>query len=222
MSEFDVIAEPRSETGKGAARRLRRAGSVPGVVYGAGQDVALIKMPRHALEKQLNNEAFFSHILRVRVGGEETQAVVKALQRDPASNFVTHLDFQRVSSTQELHIRVPLHYMNEEDCPGKKAGGVVNHLLVDVEITCLPKNLPEFIEVDLSGLELGDSLHLSDLKLPEGVTFATALDSEHDQAIVNIQHPQKIEEEEDEAGEAADESGDAAPEDDGAAKEGDA
>lgn len=201
MNQFEVLADARAETGKGAMRRMRRAGDVPGVLYGANKDVTLLKMERNRLQKQLDNEAFFSHILTVKVADEESQAVVKAMQRDPVTSFVTHLDFQRVSSTQELHMNVPLHFVNEDNCPGKRAGGVVSHLLVDVEIGCLPKDLPEYIEVDMSQMDIGDSLHLSDIKPPEGVTMmALAHDSENDPAIVSIQHPQKLDVEEEAEG----------------------
>ena len=158
----------------------------------------------------MENEAFFSHVLAVKVGGEEAQAVVKDLQRDPATSQVLHVDLQRVSSTEELHMRVPLHFINEADSPGKRHGGVISHLMVDVEIGCLPRDLPEFIEVDMSGLDVGDSLHLSDLAMPERVRLMPLVhDPENDQPVVTVQHPQKLEA-------VAEDEGEAFAEDEGA------
>lgn len=194
MNQFEVVAEPRSALGKGASRRLRRAGRVPGVLYGAGKEPVSLSMEASRIGKQMENEAFFSHILAVRVGGEEAQAVVKDLQRDPATSQILHVDLQRVSSSEELHMRVPLHFVNEADSPGKRHGGVISHLMVDVEIGCLPSDLPEFIEVDMSGLDVGDSLHLSDLVMPDRVRLMPLVhDPENDQPVVTVQHPQKLE-----------------------------
>ena len=215
MNEFELRAELREGGGKGAARRLRRDGMIPAVLYGAGKDSVPIKLDSNTVHKQLENEAFFSHILDVKVDGEATQAVLKALQRDPATDRVVHLDLLRVSSTQEITMHVPLHFVNEENCPGKKAGGVVNHLLVDLEISCLPKDLPEYIEVDMSEMDIGDSMHLSQLTMPEGVTLLVlAQEGEHDQPVVSIQHSQKFEEEEEvlEEGEELEEGLEAAAE----------
>ena len=197
MNLFEIDAEARNERGKSANRRLRHAGRVPGVLYGGGKDPQNIQVDADTLRKQLDHEAFFSHILNLNINGESHQVVLKDLQRDPATNKVVHLDLQRVSSTEELHMRVPLHFMNEEKSPGRKAGGVINHLLVDVEVACLPKDLPEYIEVDMAALDIGDALHLSDLKLPEGVRIPALQHGEdYDQAIVSVQHAQKYEEEE--------------------------
>ncbi len=194
MNQFEVIAEPRDALGKGASRRLRRAGRLPGVLYGAGRNPVSLSMEASRIARQMENEAFFSHILSVQVGGEEAQAVVKALQRDPATSQVLHVDLQRVSSTEELHMRVPLHFINEEDSPGRRHGGVISHLMVDVEIGCLPGDLPEYVEVDMSGLDVGDSLHLSELVMPERVRLMPLVhDPENDQPVVTVQHPQKLE-----------------------------
>lgn len=216
MNEYELRAEPREGGGKGAARRLRREGMIPAVLYGAGQDTVAIKLDSNAVHKRLENEAFFSHILDVTVNGKGTQAVLKALQRDPTTDLVTHMDLLRVSSTQEITMHVPLHFLNEDNCPGIKAGGVANHLLVDLEISCLPKDLPEYIEVDMTSMDIGDSLHLSQLVMPEGVTLlAIAQDPEHDQPVVSLQHSQKFEEEEEEVleeGEELEEGAEAAAE----------
>jgi large subunit ribosomal protein L25 len=197
MNEYELQAELREGGGKGAARRLRRDGMIPAVLYGAGKDAVTITLNAKDVHKSLENEAFFSHILDVKVGGEGTQAVLKALQRDPATDRVVHMDLLRVSSSQEITMHVPLHFVGEDNCPGKKAGGVINHLLVDLEISCLPKDLPEYIDVDMSEMDIGDSLHLSQLVMPVGVTLLVlAQDPEHDQPVVSLQHSQKFEEEE--------------------------
>jgi large subunit ribosomal protein L25 len=197
MNEFELQAELREGAGKGAARRLRREGMIPAVLYGAGEDVMALKLNANSVHRQLENEAFFSHILDIKVDGQPTQAVLKALQRDPATDRIVHMDLLRVSSTQEITMHVPLHFLNEETCPGKKAGGVVNHLLMDLEISCLPKDLPEYIEVDMAAMDIGDSIHLSELTMPAGVTLlALSQDADSDQPVVSLQHSQKFEEEE--------------------------
>jgi large subunit ribosomal protein L25 len=207
MSEFEVVAELRSETGTGPSRRYRKAGKIPAVLYGAEKEVTPLLVNANEIRKQLENEAFFSHILTVKADGRETQAVLKALQREPATAKVAHLDFLRVSSTQEIQMNVPLHFVNEDSCPGMRAGGVANHLMVDLIVSCLPKDLPEFIDVDMHAMEIGTAMHLSEIKLPEGVRLSTAIeDAAHDHPVVTVQEPQKLDlgeepEEEAEAGE---------------------
>lgn len=201
MNEFEVSAERRTETGKGAMRRLRRTGKVPGVLYGAGLEPQSLALPGNVLRKQLDHEAFFSHILTISVGAEKVQAVVKDLQRHPATFDVTHVDFLRVEATEELTMRVPLHFVNEKASPGAKAGGVFSHLLNDVEISCLPADLPEYIEVDLSAMQVGDSVHLSDLVLPPGVSLTTDVsDADHDHTVATLHMPMALD-----TGEDADE-----------------
>jgi len=198
MNEYELRGELRDGGGKGAARRLRRKGMIPGVLYGAGKDSVSISLDSNDVHKRLQNEAFFSHIIDVKVGSEDAQAVLKALQRDPATDRVIHMDLLRVSSRQEITMHVPLHFLGEDTCPGRKAGGVINHMLVDLEVSCLPKDLPEYIEVDMSTLDIGESIHLSQLVMPAGVTLlAIAQDPEHDQPVVAAQHSQKFDEEED-------------------------
>ena len=210
MNEFEVVARPRAELGTNASRRLRREGRIPAILYGGGRDSTPLSLEENRIRKQIENEAFAAHVLTVKVGGEESQAVLKSVHRDPATERVIHMDFQRISATSEIHMHVPLHFVNEEDCPGKRAGGIVTRLLVEVEVGCLPKDLPEYIEVDMSVLDVGDSVHLSELRLPEGVhVMALAHNPDNDQPVVNVQHPQKLElegatgEEEPEAQEAA-------------------
>ena len=212
MSEsFVVEAKPRTDLGKGASRRLRREGKVPGVIYGAGKEPASISLEQHVLQHQLENEAFFSHILTVKYGKNEEQAILKDLQRHPSKPIIMHVDLQRVSAKEKIRVHVPLHFMNEETAPGVKAGGLVSHNITEVEVSCLPKDLPEYLEVDLGGLNLEDVVHLSDIPLPKGVELVELLHGEgHDQSVITIHLPRGAKEgeaEEAEAGEAAGEGG---------------
>ncbi|MFT5176228.1 MAG: large subunit ribosomal protein L25 [Gammaproteobacteria bacterium] len=191
MNEFEVSAELRDARGKGAMRRLRRTGGVPGVIYGGDDPVQTITLRDNVLRKQTATEAFFSHILTISLDGKKTQAVVKAMQRNPQTYEITHVDFLRINAAEELTMRVPLHFINEDSGPGRKAGGVFTHLLNDLEISCLPANLPEFISVDLGALEVGDSVHLSDLVLPTNVTMShEILDADHDHTVATCHMPQ--------------------------------
>lgn len=195
MNEFEVLATTRPDKGTGSSRRLRREGQIPAILYGGSDEALAIAVDGNRIHRQLQNEAFIAHVLTIKIEDRESQAVLKAVQRNPATNRITHLDFQRISAQSEIHIHVPLHFLNEEQCVGKKAGGVVTHLLVEVEIGCLPKDLPEFIEIDLSNLNIGESVHLSELPLPEGVRLmALAHNPDNDQPVVSVQHPQKVEE----------------------------
>ena len=197
MNEFEVVAQPRAALGTNANRRLRRSGHIPANLYGGGKDPTPLSLEENRIRKQIENEAFAAHILTVKVEGEESQAVLKSVHRDPVTNRVIHMDFQRISARSEIHMHVPLHFVNEEDCPGNKAGGIVTHLLVEVEVGCLPKDLPEYIEVDMASLDVGDSVHLSELVLPDGVhLMALAHNPDNDQPVVSVQHPQKLEVEE--------------------------
>jgi large subunit ribosomal protein L25 len=194
MNEYEVVAQPRDGLGTNASRRLRRTGRVPAILYGGGKDPMPLSIEESRIKKQIENEAFASHVLTVKVEDEESQAVLKSVHRDPATERVIHMDFQRISASSEIHMHVPLHFINEEDSPGKKAGGIVTHLLVEVEVGCLPKDLPEYIEVDMASLDVGDSVHLSELALPKGVhIMALAHNPDNDQPLVSVQHPQKLE-----------------------------
>ena len=184
---FELIAESRSGMGKGASRRLRRDGMVPGIIYGAGKDPALISVPHNELAQHLEHEAFYSHILSVKVNEQVERVVLKDVQRHPAKPFVLHFDLMRVSESEKIRMNVPLHFIGEDKAPGVKAGGTASHHLTDVEITCLPRDLPEYIEVDVSGLDIGDAIHLSGLALPAGVEVpALAQGEEYDQTVVSI------------------------------------
>jgi len=204
MSEsFVVEAEPRTDLGKGASRRLRREGKVPGVIYGTGKEPVSISLEQNALLHQLENEAFFSHILTVKVGKDEEQAILKDLQRHPSKPFIMHVDLQRVSAKEKIRVHVPLHFLNEETAPGVKAGGLVSHNITEVEVSCLPKDLPEYLEVDLGSLDLEDVVHLSEIPLPKGVELVELLHGEgHDQSVITIHMPRGAKEEEAEEAEA--------------------
>jgi large subunit ribosomal protein L25 len=185
--EFALNAELRSDLGKGASRRLRRnVAMVPAVVYGGDKAPVSVSLLAKELAKLLENEAAFSHVLTLDVAGAKESVLIKALQRHPAKGFVLHADFIRVVAGQKLTAHVPLHFLNESTAVGvKQQGGEVSHTLVEVEVTCLPKDLPEFIEVDLAKVELGQTLHLSDLKLAAGVELS-ALAHGNDLAVANI------------------------------------
>jgi len=179
MSEtFEVVAQQRTDEGKGASRRLRRQGLVPGIVYGGHQDPLMISVVHSDLIHQLEQESFYSSLLDLKVGDEGTKVVLKDLQRHPAKPFILHVDFQRVSMEEKLRMTVPLHFENETSAVGVKKGGVVSHNVTEVEVTCLPGALPEYIAVDMARMEVGDIIHVSDLVLPEGVELTHALEPE--------------------------------------------
>lgn len=170
MSEAIVLnAVTRQDVGKGASRRLRRADLVPGIIYGGSEEPTQVTVEGKAIRKLLENEAFYSQVLTLVVDGAKQQAILKDMQRHPAKEFAMHLDFLRVDAKQEIVTNVPLHFINEEGSVGVKAGGAIVHNRVDLEIKCLPGNLPEFIEVDMAEIEVGGHVHLSDLAIPAGV-----------------------------------------------------
>jgi large subunit ribosomal protein L25 len=209
QENYEIEAVSRSDQGKGASRRLRREGLVPGIIYGGGKDPQMFATKHNELIQHLDHEAFYSHILTVKVDGRVQKVVLKDLQRHPAKPFVTHLDLLRVAETDRIKMHVPLHFLSEEKAPGVKAGGQVSHTMTDVEVICEAKDLPEFIEVDMGSMEVGDILHLSDLKLPQGVVleaFSHGDTEEHDAAVVSIQVPRGGGAAEDEEGEGAGES----------------
>jgi len=185
---FVVNVELREDLGKGASRRLRRLeDKIPGIVYGAGKKPQPLSLVHKEVIKHLEDEAFYSHILTLKAGSKTEKVILKDLQRHPFKPKITHMDFMRISATQKLTTSVPLHFINEESCPGVKAGGVVNHSYTTVEVSCLPKNLPEYIEVDMADAEMDAILHLSDIKLPKGVEIVElSHGADHDQAIATI------------------------------------
>ena len=168
--KITIKAEARSLQGSGASRRLRRESKVPGIVYGAGKDATPIQLDHKDLWFKLKNEAFHASILDMELGADKGQVLLRDYQMHPFRPLILHADFQRVAADQKIHMRVPLHFVNEQNSPGVKvAGGLVQHVISDLEVSCLPKDLPEFIEVDLGELQAGHSLHLSSIKLPAGV-----------------------------------------------------
>jgi large subunit ribosomal protein L25 len=200
---YEIHAVPRPQKGKSAMRRMRRAGKVPGIVYGANEKPVSIEVDHNALYHQLKHEAFHSRILSVDVNGSKQQVLLRAVQMHPARAQVLHVDFQRVSQTEKIHLKIPLHFINADTAPGVKlAGGIVSHVMTEVDVSCLPKDLPEYIEVDLAHLEAGHSIHVSELKLPAGVEFSGMAKTENP-TVVTITIPRvTVEEERQQAAEA--------------------
>jgi large subunit ribosomal protein L25 len=196
---FELNAESRTDMGKGASRRLRHAGKVPAIIYGGTVDPEALTLSHNELLRNLEHEAFYSHILTINTGGSTTSAILRDLQRHPSKPVILHVDLQRVTADEELRTQVPVHFVGEDTCPGAKAGGLVMHEMTEVEIECLPKDLPEYIAVDMSAMDVGDTVHLSDLKVPEGVTLLElARGEDHDQVVASI-HAKRVETEEEEA-----------------------
>ena len=193
IDHFAINAVDRSaeQQGKGASRRLRKQNLVPAIIYGGGEEPTTISIKINELVKSLEYEAFFSQILTITTDkGDEHQVVIKALQRHPAKGFPMHADFQRIVKGQKINMNIPLHFAGAENAPGTKAGGILSTVVTDVEIVCLPSQLPEYLEVDVSGMEIGDLFRLSDIKLPEGVIiFDLDMEDAHDRTIVNMQAP---------------------------------
>ena len=193
IDHFAINAVDRSaeQQGKGASRRLRKQNLVPAIIYGGGEEPTAISIKINELVKSLEYEAFFSQILTITTDkGDESQVVIKALQRHPAKGFPMHADFQRIVKGQKINMNIPLHYLGAEEAPGTKAGGILSTVVTDVEIVCLPSQLPEYLQIDVSAMEIGDLFRLSDIKLPEGVIiFDLDMEDAHDRTIVNMQAP---------------------------------
>lgn len=191
-NQFQLNAVNRSaeQQGKGASRRLRKQNLVPAIIYGGNEEPTAIAVKYNELIKALENEAFFSHILTINVDGDEHQAVIKDLQRHPAKGVPLHADFMRIVKGQKIHMNVPVHFEGKEDAPGTKEGGILSTLVTDVEIICLPSRLPESLVVDVSKMQIGDTYHLSDIVLPEGVViYELEQEDGTDRTIVNMQAP---------------------------------
>ena len=202
--ELKLDATVRSDQGKGASRRLRRAKQIPGILYGAGKKPVSLTLDEEQVLRLMREEAFFSQILDVKVKGKRTEkAILKDLQRHPFKPLVTHMDLLRIKAGEKMRQSVPIHFLNQETATGVKVGGgVVHHDAIEVEVECLPEDLPAAIDIDISELEMGSSIHLSDVTPPEGVVFP-GLDAEtdHDPVLVSIHAPRKAVEEEDEEAE---------------------
>jgi large subunit ribosomal protein L25 len=202
MNLFELNAELRSDIGKGASRRLRReADKVPAIVYGGDKEPTPIVLKHSEVLQHVEHEAFYSHILTLIIDGKKHKVILKDMQRHPFKPKVTHMDFQRVSDNAIITMQVPLHFLNEEECKGVKAGGVIQHHMNTVEVSCKAKDLPEFIEVDVADLDVNGVIHLSDLKLPKGLTLVELTHGEdHDQSVVSIHRRGGAAEEEGEEG----------------------
>lgn len=195
--KIEVVAFPREKQGTGASRRLRTSGRVPGVIYGADKPAQAIEVDQNALLRHLKLEAFHASILDMTVSGAKERVLLRDFQMHPWKPIALHVDFQRIDPTKKIHMRVPLHFMNQETAPGVKlGGGVIQHVMNDIEVQCLPDALPEFIEVDLGHLELGQAVHIQDLNLPAGVEITAKLRQDN-AAVVILQVPkeQAVEEE---------------------------
>jgi len=190
---FELKAEPRNDQGKGASRRLRHSGKVPAILYGAHAEPARLALEHHTLLALVSDEKFYSSIISISVGAQKQPVIVKDVQMHPARNAVVHVDLQRVLENEKIRLHVPIHFKGEAAAPGVKTqGGVVSHHMADMEVVCLPKDLPEYIELDLSAMNLNDSLYLKDVPVPEGVTIS-ALAHGANPPVVSIHAPRVAE-----------------------------
>ncbi|MEY2700272.1 MAG: ribosomal rRNA E-loop binding protein Ctc/L25/TL5 [Pseudomonadota bacterium] len=190
VGSFEFIAQKRDVHGKGAMRRMRNTNQVPAVLYGGDRAPESLVLVHHEVVKLLQNDAVYSHILDVVVDGVAQRAILKAIQRHPAKPVIMHMDFQRVSDSDLIHVHVPLHFVNQAGGVGVKKGGIAMHNMVEVEVICLPGALPDAIEVDVAYLDIGQSLHLTDLRLPAGVQLSALLQgADHDHPVVTIKPP---------------------------------
>jgi large subunit ribosomal protein L25 len=189
-NKITLDAQIRTDLGKGASRRLRHASQTPAIIYGGEAAPISITLQHNKLFKAQEQENFYSQVLTINVDGSEEQVIVKAMQRHSHKPVVNHVDFLRVDATQELHTSIPVHFLNEAACVGVKAGGTIAHNMNEIEVACLPAALPEFIEIDVTNLEMGQTIHLTDITLPTGVeSVELRKGEEHDQAVVSIAVP---------------------------------
>lgn len=192
QTKFELIAEARDEQGKGASRRLRHLGRIPAILYGGRTEPKALTLDHNKVQLALEHERFYSSIITIKVGDEPQAAILRDVQRHPWKNQIVHLDLQRVLDDEPVRLAVPLHFKGAETCPGVKTeGGMVSHLRNEIEVTCLPKDLPEYIEVDLSAMHLNSSIHLSEVKMPSGVQSVELVQG-RDPAVVSI-HGQRAE-----------------------------
>ena len=206
-SIFNLDASVRTDLGKGASRRLRREDKLPGIIYGGEEAPVSITLDHNKVNNSADFEAFYSHVLELNLDGKVVEVLVKDMQRHPYKPKIMHIDFQRVIAGEDVHTNVPLHFVNEEKSAAVKAGGIAEHHVTEIEVTCLPKNLPEFIEVDMAAVEMGQTLHLSDLTLPAGVTSVELAknDEAHDLAVVTVKPATKAADAEEDGEEEASE-----------------
>ncbi len=191
---FELAGELRPQLGRTDSRRLRKAGKVPAIMYGGGEAPEALVLDHNALRNQMTREAFFTSVLTLKIGPKAQQVVVKGVERHPARPQIMHLDFQRVREDVEITLSIPIHFTGEAEAKGvKEQGGVVEHLQTDVEVRCLPRFLPEYLELDVTALELNQIYHLSDIKLPEGVTLvALAGGQDHPVVAVNLPRAEEV------------------------------
>ncbi|AEA97654.1 MULTISPECIES: 50S ribosomal protein L25/general stress protein Ctc [Alteromonas] len=209
MSEaiFNLDASVRTDLGKGASRRLRREDKLPGIIYGGEEAPVSITLDHNKVNNSADFEAFYSHVLTLNLDGKPVEVLVKDMQRHPYKPKIMHIDFQRVIAGEDVHTNVPLHFVNEEKSAAVKAGGIAEHHVTEIEVTCQPKDLPEFIEVDMAAVEMGQTVHLSDLTLPAGVSSVELAknDEAHDLAVVTVKPAPKAAETDEDGEEAASE-----------------
>ena len=211
-TDFTLNAKGREDTGKGASRRLRRlAGEVPAIIYGGKKQPEQVSLAHKDVIKALENEGFFSQVISLDVDGKAEDVVIKDIQRHPAKALVLHMDFLRVSKTTKLTTRIPLHFINEDICVGvKMGGGLIAHSMTELEIQCLPKDLPEYLDVDMAEVEIGQTVHISDIKLPAGVeSVALSYGEDHDLPVATVNKPKAVEEELPETSEEGEAEGEA-------------
>lgn len=201
---IELIAELRDVKGKSASRRLRHVNKVPAIVYGAGKEPQNIMLEQKDVQYVLPNEAVYSQVLSLNIAGKKEDVLLRDLQHHPCKIEILHMDFMRVDAKKAVHVHVPLHFIGEENSPGVKTeGGQVSHVVMEIEVECLPKDIPSFIEVDLSEMHLGDIVHLSEIKLPAGVeSLVLKHGADHDTAVANI-HLRKVDKAESEEADAA-------------------
>ncbi len=193
--KIEINATKRDVKGTGASRRLRHAGSIPGILYGGGKDPVSLDLEHKSLFLQFRHEAFHASILTLNLEGSKESVLLRDYQMHPVRNTIQHIDFQRVNENEKIHVKVPFHFVNAEVSPGVKLnGGIVAHIMTEANISCLPKNLPEFIEVDLAALDIGQSIHLSQIKVVEGVEFVQ-LSHGNDAAVASVAKPRAVVEE---------------------------
>ena len=195
-TNFTINAKSREDTGKGASRRLRRlTGEVPAIIYGGKKDAEKISILHKDITKALENDAVYSSIISLSIDGKAEDTIIKDIQRHPAKQIILHMDFLRVSKTTKLQTRVPLNFINEDICVGVKlGGGLIAHTMTDIEVSCLPKDLPESIDVDMAEIDVGQIVHLSDLTLPDGVeSVSLSQGADYDLTVATVNKQKAVE-----------------------------
>ena len=194
--KIEINAKERKSKGTGASRRLRHEGTTPGILYGGVKDSISLEIDTKELFMQFRHEAFHASILTINLEGKKESVILRDFQMHPVRNNIQHIDFQRINENEKINVKVPFHFVNEDTAPGVKIeGGLVSHIMTEIDISCLPKDLPQYIEVDLGELAMGESIHLSEITVPEGVEL-TSLTDENDPAITSISKPKVVVEEE--------------------------